>query len=43
VIEHLGRLEFLHARENVILLGLPCVAFVAALEFVHENRSAPTD
>ena len=24
VIEHLGQLDFLHARENVILLGPPC-------------------
>lgn len=31
VIEHLGQLDFLHARENVILLGPPVLVHTALL------------
>jgi DNA replication protein DnaC len=34
VVEHLGQLDFLHARENVILLGPPILFHTALLAVV---------
>ncbi|MEO8965938.1 MAG: ATP-binding protein [Solirubrobacteraceae bacterium] len=38
VIEHLGQLDFLHARENVILLGPPGLGSRCFLSIIVEQR-----